>query len=254
MNALRQLNAEPRGSDCGHGVKVAIIDTGLDMNVLQNYPRNLEQFDLDRPRKTTTPQDPIGHGSVVAAIINRISPGAELFPVKVMEATGTVWSVLCGLFLAEARFQPDIYNLSLQLKCDIARCAYCKRGPGILPAHLELLFSSFLPTGVSNRVAPLVVAAAGNDARQLLMPASFPDVLAVGSFDVTAYRTPDYSTYESVPAGRFILAPGGLNSDEECFAMRPPESCTRLGTRFYGTSFSAAYVSGIAARYLCATR
>jgi subtilisin family serine protease len=254
-NAIAQVRAPPQGQNCGRGVTVAVLDTGLDPALLPNYPRaGLAQFDLDKPQKPPKPHDPVGHGTVVAYIIHEIAPGANLLPIKVMEETGTVWSVVCGLFAAEAHARPDIYNLSLQVKCDVSRCPYCRRGPGILPAHLELLFSSFLPTGLSGRTAPLLVAAAGNNTKQLLVPANLPTVLAVGAYSVTIFNTPDYSTYDSVPAARFILAPGGQNERDQCFAVKEREPCTRLERFFYGTSFSAAYVSGIAACYLCAAR
>jgi hypothetical protein len=256
-DAIRRLNAMATAPGCGEGVRVAILDTGLDPKL---HPPELpkgrafpvEQYDIDKPRKPTSLRDPVGHGTLVACIIRQIAPAVAILPVKVMEDTGTVWSVVCGLFVAEARYRPDIYNLSLQVKCDVKRCAFCKRGPSILPAHLELLFSSFLPSGESGRPAPLIVAAAGNNARQIQIPAIFPDVLAVGAYNVTNYSTPDYSMYESVPAARFILAPGGLKQRDQCFAIKPSEPCQHLETFFYGTSFSAAYVSGIAARYLCA--
>jgi hypothetical protein len=254
-DAIRRLDALPPNAQCGGGVTLAILDTGLDWAAMAAGPDPAPpQFDVDRPRRVTEPFDPIGHGTVVARIIRRIAPGARIVPVKVMEDTGTAWGLVCGLFVAEAHIRPDIYNLSLQVRCDLARCAYCKRGPGLQPAQLELLFASFRPTEASDRPAPLVVAAAGNGTRHLLMPALAPNTLAVGSYIIGGYHTPDYSRYDSVPPGRFLLAPGGRNEQGEYFATRGSRLCRDRDELFYGTSFAAAFASGIAACYLSIAR
>jgi hypothetical protein len=251
--AVEQLQAQPGATFCGSGVRVAILDTGVDPNLFPFGNLHPSQYDADRPRDPASgwrPYDRVGHGTVVAALIERVAPGARLFSVKVMEDTGDLMAAIAGLYLAAAKVQPHIYNLSLAIRCEMERCAKCrhlKRNPNLL-WQVGQLFTSFNRQGAAGH-DPLLVAAAGNGSDEVLVPARFPQVLAVGAFDLTVGDLAAYCRYREIPQRRFILAPGGVDGDQGCVARK---WTGEFGPkRFYGTSFAAPLVTGIAARYLC---
>src|SRR5262249_44385177 len=76
------------GSD-GHGVKVAVIDSGIDashpaVGAVQGYATVLEE---DQVRIDTRPhEDAYGHGTACAGIIRSLAPACELYSVKVLGA------------------------------------------------------------------------------------------------------------------------------------------------------------------------
>jgi subtilisin family serine protease len=247
-SSLNNINYHLNGFT-GSGIRIAVLDTGVNKNLFVDGALHPTQYDVDKPREPNdglSPFDKVGHGTVVASIISRIAPEAELYSVKVLEETGNLMGVIAGLYIAQQKIRPHIFNLSLGIRCDIEKCMNCgyyKRNPFLL-WQVGQLFSSFQTS--NNSTSPIIVAAAGNGSGELLVPARLPDVIAVGSFDYTKGDLADYSIYNKVPIDRFVLAPGGLNDDNHCIA-----TLNEYGRRrFYGTSFSCAFVSGICAGYL----
>jgi hypothetical protein len=250
--AIGRLGAVAADPGCGSGVRIAILDTGIDASALPAgavYPR---QFDTDQaadPSGGLPPYDRIGHGTGVALVVNQISPGARLFSVKCMDHSGDLMALIAGAFLAQSKCSPHVFNFSLGLDCAFEGCEACgrlKETPA-LKWQVALIFASFR-RHTDTDVDPLLVAAAGNNSGRLLVPAGLPDVLAVGAFDFASSAPAGYSRYEQIPADRFILAPGGNPDDAGCVGHTHKE----FGRRpLFGTSFAAAFVSGIASRYMC---
>jgi hypothetical protein len=253
-DAIAQTLAIPPTSACGSGVCVAVLDTGIDLTAAPWIGLDSRQYDTHRPRDPATgfvPYDNDGHGTVVASLISGVAPGARVVSVKVMDSAGNLMGVVAGLYVTESEVRPDIYNLSLGVRCDIERCQHCKkttRTPHLVWQVGQLL-SSFAKHSLPDRQEPLLIAAAGNGTGDLMVPASLPPVLAVGALDRRLGKAPSFSRYGRIPPDRFIVAPGASDSDATCFAMR---SRGEFGPRrFFGTSFSTALVSGLAARYMC---
>lgn len=245
----------PSAESCGLGVRVAIVDTGVDPKYLQFAARlHRRQFSVDGPaldEAAETPEDRDGHGSVVARIINGIAPAANLLSVRAVEEYGNLGGVVAALYVAQAAFRPHIINLSFSLACDLRGiCASCGNATGV-PAALTLDQVRYLFSLVDEQLEgfPLLIAAAGNNSRTIQMPASFPNVLAIGACELDL-SVPEYASFDSVDPQKFLVAPGG-NRGNQAYAHRRGVG---PGTDFYGTSFSAAVVSGIAARYACASR
>jgi Subtilase family len=168
------------------------------------------------------------------------------------ESAGTLAGLLAAIYLAEADFRPDIYNLSLGITCEIVNCPYCRnKTPAFAPGQLELLFAL-----IDKRPGPrpLLVAAAGNDTTKLMIPARFPNVLPVGCSEIVMDQSQStYRPYQDINERPFILAPGGLKDPERCIGQMMTPQWTPISPMF-GTSFAAPFVTGIAARYLCAAR
>lgn len=238
-SALQHHQVEARVPICGSGVRVAVVDTGVDPALA---PRCSTQYDVTSLAASVNPYDHNGHGSVVSAIIGRIAPSATILSVKVFP-DGTLGGLVVGIQLAIAIFEPHVINLSLGLEAVPGRCKKCGYPSG--QQFPEELLHSFIASLrlYKGTVVPLIVAAAGNNSR-ILLPARCESVLAVGAYDMATQDRPVYAQYRSVPSSRFVLAHGG---DED-----HPLATSGLGKRFFGTSFSTAIITGLAARFACA--
>lgn len=211
----------------GTGMTVAVLDTGLSPHsylsgcVLAGYdwlhgvadtsdlPDGIDQ-DQDG-----TADEMAGHGTFVAGIIHTAAPNAQLLPVKVLDSdgVGTTYALACGIYYAIDR-GAKIINISLAApeESDV----------------LEKAVNEALARGV------VVVAAVPNDGRgRDSYPASIRGVIAVAAIDLNDRVVPTSGHGDHIS----LCAPGlGIKS------VLPGEDQAAAD----GTSFSAAFVTGIA--------
>ncbi|HBV97288.1 MAG TPA: peptidase S8 [Desulfotomaculum sp.] len=209
----------------GSGVKVALLDTGVEMNhpdLRKNIKKGYNVVDPKKP-----PYDALGHGTHVAgtlaAVDNRAgvlgtAPKALIYPVKVMddEGYGTVSGVIEALeWCIENRMQ--VVNMSFGTYEDVQ--------------SLHDAIAEAYDSGI------VLVAAVGNDGPgndTVEYPARYTEVIAVSATDSTDTVTEWSSSGPEVE----IAAPGAdiLSTflDGEYIAG-------------YGTSMAAPHVSGTAA-------
>ena len=208
----------------GRGVTVAVVDSGVDFS--PQLAGRVSEINLTGQG----PRDCVGHGTAVASIIAAsdargrgipfygVAPAARILSVKVNTGeTGTTALLAQGIRDAVAD-GAQVINVSVQTAAD---------SPTLRAAVLFAL-----------RRNVVVVAAAGNDnpggGVGPYYPASYPGVLSVGAVDETGTLTSytDRKTRVSVTAPGANIAsawPGGYNPASQ------------------GTSFAAAFVSGVAA-------
>ena len=245
--AIAAIGAQARAPFCGSNCTVAILDTGVDGNLLP-HPHALipTEFDVTRPGQMgTAPRDLGDHGSLVAYIINAIAPSATLLSIRTLRPSGAASDVLAGLYLAAAQGNCDLINLSLSVQCHPGQCTVCKqRYASLNAAQLGFFFSSFRAAYPNC----LLIAAAGNGMglRPMAMPAAFADILAVGESDMSAKMAASAAQYQSIPASRYVLAPGG-DTGQDLGTKQTFGGSTPLR----GTSFATAFVTGVAARVVC---
>jgi type VII secretion-associated serine protease mycosin len=211
----------------GAGVKVAVVDSGVDYN--RQLAGKVTAIDLTH----TGTQDCQGHGTMVAGLIaarpirglpfSGVAPAATILSVKVQNSytsgSNGVATLAQGIYDA-AYWGAKVINVSITTKAN---------SPALLHAVQYAL----------GRGA-VVVAAAGNDLlvngtvqKGPYYPASYPGVLSVGAVgrDGGLLTISDRRSHADVTApGIDILStyPGGYSTD-------------------YGTSFATAFVSGVAA-------
>ena len=217
----------------GSGVTVAIVDSGVDANP-QFGDRVIFGPDLVAGTKPHIPPgaDCVGHGTAVASIIaaapvpgvsfTGVAPAARILSVKISGTDTFPTSVTPQGIMDAVQFGADVINLSLATPDDV---------PALRNAVEYAL-----------RHNVVVVAAAGNDIPQNgagpFYPAAYPGVLSVGAAGPGGALAP--FSDRRTPVG--VTAPGvnvtsaypGTFPD----AYNPDQS---------GTSFAAAYVSGVVA-------
>lgn len=103
----------------GRGVKVAIIDSGIDTNHPALKGKVKESVEAVREDgrvtfKPSTSGDAAGHGTACAGIVTQIAPEAEIYSVKVLgaNASGSGEMFVAGLDYA-VRQRMHVINLSL---------------------------------------------------------------------------------------------------------------------------------------------
>jgi len=224
----------------GTGVKVAIIDTGIDYNhpdLDANYKDGYDYVNSDED-----PQDDNGHGTHCAGIIAAedndigvigVAPEAWLYAVKVLDATGSgyvsdvvagiQWSIDNGMQVTSMSLGTNTDYQSLHDICDAAYEA-------------EIV----------------VVAAAGNDYRRrgraefdtVGYPARYDSVIAVGATDNTDTK----ASWSSTGLALELAAPG-----VSIYSTLPTYEVTLSADYGYdygtlgGTSMSCPHVAGTAA-------
>ena len=210
----------------GSGVTVAVIDTGVDLNHPDLAGRLVAGRDI--ANNDATPQDDVGHGTMVAGIIAAdrnnhrgvagIAPLANIMPIKVLggDGSGDDTDIAAGIDWARTH-GADVINLSLG-------------GPST-DVVLQQAVADAIAAGI------VVVAAAGNDGAETVgYPASYPGVIAVSATTHTGALAA-FSSY----GARVDLAAPGL--DITSTALGSSEAYDVES----GTSFSSPIVAGIAA-------
>ncbi len=226
------------------GVRVAVLDTGVDLKHPDLAGRILYQTDVvDYDGRA---DDDDGHGTHVAGIIAAtannglgvagVAPGVSLITVDVFDTDGTDWwattaDIVEGINYAISN-DADIINMSLG--------SY----------YLDYAESNAIDEAVNNGI--LVLAAAGNDNTTTdhypSDQANVVSVIATSRYDTRAY----YSNYGSQ---KDISAPGGdgdVSSDWILSTYYDPKTGLSSYAWMAGTSMASPVVAGVAALLLSA--
>jgi subtilisin family serine protease len=225
--------------------RVQVLDSGLDPASIIVPSSNVNIVDHSQP---TTVDDDLGHGTAVAEVIHDLCPSAEFAICKVADQDGRAseWDTIMALGIDT---QSQIINISLAFGLDDISCPVCGRESR---ATRSAVFENLLKDLHDDPDGPLIVAAAGNGAlTELAFPARFDNVIAIESLNKARdlSRFTNRSTYDQTGANHnyvFVL-PGG-EVDASANATEYIGTSTS-GAQFYGTSFAAAYASGLIAEF-----
>jgi membrane-anchored mycosin MYCP len=243
--------------DKGQGIKVAVVDSGLQLDERQstnpNYPvhpqlkdmKVLPGADFTNSPGLSEKNDCDGHGTGVASIIAAqpcvackdqsgqpakipfvgVAPDAEIMPVRVKDKPDDrVDSEAIGKGMQFAVDQGvDIINVSLETTQD---------WPSIRAA-----VKAAYDKGI------VIVAAAGNNGETVAYPAKYaaeyPNVISVGAIDENGAMMPQSGKSSNAT----LAAPGvGVHTAESFFGNGDEN-----GAGETGTSFAAPFVSGVVA-------
>jgi subtilisin family serine protease len=206
----------------GTGIKVAVLDTGIDGNHESLSGLNFSEVSLVGENSKSG----MGHGTGIASIIAGqtegflgLAPASEILSVKVLgkDGEGDSFTIAKGIMLAVDR-GADIINLSL--------------GGGSSSVAID----NAIQYAKSRDV--LLVSAVGNDGlNEVAYPARHQDVIAVSSVDANSR----VSTFANFGPEVDLAAPGvGVFTAWENSGF----------VEFSGTSISAAFVTGALAHEL----
>ena len=210
------------GSATGLGVKVAVLDTGIDTN----HPdlKNNIKGGVNTILSQKSYKDDNGHGTHVAGIIaaenNQIgvvgvAPQAELYAVKVLDRKGNGWlsDIIEGLDWC-IKNNMRVVNMSLGSTSDNQ-------------SFHEATHNVYL-AGIS------IVASAGNDSDGIRYPAKYEEVIAVSAVD----KNMAFASWSNSGEEIDVAAPG----------VDIYSTCTEPQyTSMSGTSMSAPHVTGAVA-------
>ena len=227
---IKRVNAAAAWSKTrGEGVKVVVIDTGVDRSHPDLAGLLAGGWNATSKEKPEDYNDDNGHGThvagTIAAIDNElgvvgVAPKVALYGVKVLDAngSGTFSDVIAGMEWAVTN-KMQVANMSLG----------ASRGNESLKAAVEAMAKA----GVT------LVAAAGNSGRAVGFPAAYPDAICVAASN-SGDRTASFSSRG--PEVDFI-APG------------VDVQSTYMGGGYdslSGTSMAAPHVAGLAALAIAA--
>ncbi len=241
---LQQMQVDDAHRDgwTGKGVRVVVVDTGLDpaANITA-----AASFDLTlTPPGPGPAQDNDGHGTAMATLVRAVAPDAAICVVKALHQHSlTLWSLAGALATAQADCDPDIVSLSLGMS-NVQPCGLCGGSAALRSYIVQKLISS--PTAQGKE--PVYVVSTGNDSSPIAVrfPASLDDCVAVGSVDSGSRRSRFSNHGPQHP--RYALAPGGETDATGAVtefvgtAGQGPQAAA-----IHGTSPAAAYASGFVA-------
>ncbi len=224
----------------GAGVKLAVLDTGFDLN----HPDfNGRQINTQSFVPGESVQDINGHGThcigTAAGGVNvnqgryGVAYDAEIYAGKVLggpKGQGAQGWIINGMYAA------------VKTKCDIISMSL---GSLVWPGQSYLLaYENIARYAVNNNT--LVIAAAGNESKRqhnifnpVGSPANCPSVMGVGAIDVQ-YNMADFSNRSINPNGRVDIVGPGVH----IYSSWP------MPYRYHtisGTSMATPHVAGIAA-------
>ena len=234
---INLMQAQQSGSHLGAGVKVAILDTGADLQHTMLSPGLAPASDLwDFVDNDATPQEVpferdangvgvlgaggYGHGTNIAGIVRQMAPAARIMPLRVLGSDGS----------------GDPVNVAAAIEWAISK------GANVISLSLgtegkEQVLEDAIDHATSQGI--LVVSATGNTGDdKVLYPASFADHsvkrLSVSSTSVNDVRS-SFATYGNKVE---IAAPG-----EQIYSAAPD---SRLAA-WSGTSMATPVAAGVAA-------
>ena len=223
----------------GKGVKIAVIDTGVDSNhqdltVKEGICTLDDSISLDACDRGYLDEN--GHGTHVAGIIAAknndigivgVAPDAEIYAVKALDGNGdgTTSTIMAGIDWA-IRKGVHIINMSLTTE------------------YPDMGIKAMVDKANANGI--MVIAAAGNEGtlsggdETVMYPGKFPSVIAVASVKSDNRRASTSATGHEIE----LAAPG-----EMIYSTLPKGIAPAGYGTMSGTSMAAPFVAGMAALY-----
>ncbi|SCL29429.1 Subtilase family protein [Micromonospora rhizosphaerae] len=236
----------------GEGVKVVIVDTGLDPEAAVRSPWLAGVTGQPDPGVDTanhTLNEYAGHGTFIAGVVRGVAPRAEVHVRSVINFGGGV-------------LESDLIQaLDAVLVCDHPDVISMSAGTYAYDASGMLAFQAFHERRLSHHKGVVLVVAAGNDAdRKPFWPAAAPYTVSVGALAATGRGRAGFSNFGGwvdvyAPGQDLVNAfPTGTYTYREPPYDNPPRVETFHGmARWSGTSFSTPVVAGLIAARMSRT-
>jgi thermitase len=244
--------AQTLSPNWGAGVKVAVIDTGIDLNHPAFVGHLAPSTDWkDFVDSDTTPQEiaggeAYGHGTSVASIVLQVAPKALIMPIRVLDSNGTgETSKIASAIDWAAQHGAKVINLSLGTDAANFDCTVQKSVALAIQNYGTLMVFAAGNTGDTNINYPAITVKSNpnsNPAVKACRPAPYnltPPMNAgvnVASISVGSVNNLDQkSNFSSYGEKLEMVSPG-----EDIFGPYPENSAASWS----GTSMAAPLVSG----------
>jgi subtilisin family serine protease len=216
----------------GEGVKIAVLDTGCDLDHPDLVANLLPGKNFINPNKE--PWDDNKHGTHVCGIIAAqnndigmvgVAPSAMIIPVKVLNSRGdgNVNSVCQGIKWAVDEAKADFICMSLGCPNPV--------GPVL----------DMIKYALSKKVICFVAAGNAGETKEIYYPANYSETIAIGSIDENF----DRSKFSNTGYNLDFLAPGG-----NILSTVPDKWYAVMS----GTSMATPFAVGVAALLLSYVR
>lgn len=239
--AYRSILNDKKSTGTGSGVRVKVLDTGLSSSSTVRGGNIVAEVNIVDKTHPTDVEDNEGHGTVISEIIYDLAPKSNFLIYKV-KGLGPIieWDVLAALCDSDSA---DLINCSFAFGLRTVQCPTCGRQSH---SSRSAVFEGTLRQIRTINTKTIIVAAAGNKgASPLLYPARFRETMAIGAIDKSAVisSTSNYGDLDAAGQAHdsLFFAPGG-NQAEKVGQTSPG------GKTWDGTSFAAAYATGLLAK------
>lgn len=217
----------------GEGVKLAVLDTGVDLGHSDLKDNLLPGYNVISPNKPPQDDCKSGHGSHVAGIICAsnndigvvgVAPKSKVIPVKVLDKNG----------------QGDLLNVAKGIRWAVDNGADLLVMSLGTPNKVQEVRKA-LQYAISKNVVAFVAAGNSGFTSEIFYPSAYPECIAVGSIDESFHRSQFSCTGKNLD----FMAPGN-------------KILSTVPTNWYailsGTSMACPFVAGIAALLLSHVR
>jgi subtilisin family serine protease len=216
----------------GEGVKIAVLDSGCDLDHPDLAHNLLPGYNFVNTRKD--PWDDNQHGSHVAGIIAAenndlgmvgVAPKAKIVPIKVLDkrGNGSLENVAKGIRWAVKVAKVDMLTMSLGS-----------------PRPLQTIRKA-IQYAARKGIPAFVAAGNAGNTKDVFYPAAYPETIAIGSIDENFKRSKFSNTGKNLD----FMAPGG-----RIFSTVPDDWYAFLS----GTSMACPFAVGVAALVLSYVR
>lgn len=231
-------------------VRIAVLDTGVDASHPDLAGRIDEVYGYSFASWSWDFTDKDGHGTHVAGIIGAVTNNelgtagvmwdVDILPIKVLgdDGTGGIWEFANGLLYAVGLLdKPGLpQNLSPAQVVNLSLGTY-EDSPVVREAVRQ-----------AHAAGAILVAAAGNDGcGEVMYPAAYPEVIAVGAVALNDAGLPVVAGYSNYGPNLDFVAPGG-DAERPILSTLPQETYGAM----MGTSMAAPHVSGVIGLMLAA--
>jgi subtilisin family serine protease len=251
-NQIHLQQAQTLAPNWGAGVKVAVIDSGIDLN----HPAfaghlvpstDWKDFvDADALPQEMSGGEAYGHGTSVASIVLQVAPKASIMPIRVLDSSGVGdTNKIASAIAWAAQHGAKVINLSLGTDAANFDCAVQKEVALAIQNYGALMVFAAGNTGDTNMNYPAITVKSNPNnnsavkacraAPYNLIPTLNAKVNVAGISVGSADSNDQKSVFSSYGDKLEMLAPG-----ENIYGPYPEDA----GAAWSGTSMSAPLVSG----------